>query len=180
VDIWVASEGRHKANEWIFARTDVACVVLHHPLDDRDRLDTEVVLVREFRSPARTPDGFIHELPGGGCEAADDNAKERAAKEVYEETGLAIGTDRLQYIGSRQAVGTISTHKIHVYGCRLTNAEMEQAATVAESGEAHGEDGPDGEEQAYVEIRTLRELMQEEYVDWATLGLVFRAVTNIH
>lgn len=178
VDIWVASEGRHKANEWIFARTDVACVVLYHQWSHMDFFDTEVVLVREFRSPARTPDGFIHEVPGGGCEAADDTAKERAAKEVYEETGLALDLSRLQFIGSRQSVGTISTHQVHVYGYRLLDTEMAQVRKVAASGEAHGEDG--GEEQTYVEWNTLRGLMQEEMVDWATLGLIFRAVTSSH
>lgn len=180
VDIWVASEGRHKANEWVFARTDVACVVLYHQWSHMDFFDTEVVLIREFRSPARTPDGFIHEVPGGGVEAADDTAKERAAKEVYEETGLVLRDikDRLRYVGSRQAVGTVSTHQVHVYGYKLTADEMAQVRKVAASGEAHGEDG--GEEQTYVEWNSLRGLMREENTDWATLGLIFRTVMDSH
>ena len=28
-------------------------------------LDTAVILIREFRSPGRSADGFVHELPGG-------------------------------------------------------------------------------------------------------------------
>lgn len=63
VKIWIASENRYKENEFVFARTDVATTVLYyHPNDEL--LDTQVILVREFRSPARTSDGFIHELPG--------------------------------------------------------------------------------------------------------------------
>lgn len=177
VDIWIASEGRHKANEWIFARTDVACVVLYAPAKG-DVMDSKVVLVREFRSPARTPDGFIHELPGGGCEAADDNALERAAREVYEETGIAVAKERLRYVGSRQAVGTLSTHQVHCYAVEMTDAELAQAAAVAASGEAHGEDGPDGEEQAYTEIETLGGLLRGEYADWTTVGLVARTLMN--
>ena len=188
VDIWIASEGRHKANEWVFSRTDVACVVLWHwpeepvtvrllPPDER-LLATEVVLIREFRSPARTPDAFIHELPGGGCEDADDAAKDRAAREVYEETGLAVDKDRLRHIGSRQAVGTISTHHVHGYALELTAEEMAQARRVAESGEAHGEDGPEGEEQAYVEVWKLRDLLMKGEVDWTTVGLVMRAIVQ--
>lgn len=177
VDIWIASEGRHKANEWIFARTDVACVVLYAPAKG-DVMDSKVVLVREFRSPARTPDGFIHELPGGGCEAADDNALERAAREVYEETGIAVAKERLRYVGSRQAVGTLSTHQVHCYAVEMTDAELAQAAAVAASGEAHGEDGPDGEEQAYTEIETLGGLLRGEYTDWTTVGLVARTLMN--
>jgi 8-oxo-dGTP pyrophosphatase MutT (NUDIX family) len=176
VDIWVQSEGRHKANEWIFARTDVACVVLYARA--ADPMDSKVVLVREFRSPARTPDGFVHELPGGGCEAADDDALERAAREVYEETGIAVAKERLRYVGSRQAVATLSTHQVHCYAVEMTDAELAQAAAVAASGEAHGEDGPGGEEQAYTEITTLGELLQGEYADWTTVGLVARALMN--
>jgi 8-oxo-dGTP pyrophosphatase MutT (NUDIX family) len=178
VDIWIASEGRHKANEWVFSRTDVVCVVLHWVPEGGALLDTKIVLVREFRSPAHTPDGFIHELPGGGAEGADNSAMERACKEVYEETGIVMDQERMLFVGSRQAVGTISTHMVHVYGYKMTDVEIEQARRIEESGEAHGEDGPDGEEQAYVEVKSIKELMREEYVDWTTLGLVFRSILN--
>lgn len=81
------------------------------------------------------------------------------------------------YVGSRQAVGTISTHQVHVYGYQMTEAEMNQARRIEDSGEAPGEDGPDGEEQAFVEVRTIRQLMMEGNVDWATIGTVFQSVT---
>jgi len=70
VKVWIAAENRHKENEFVFTRTDISTVVLYHwPPNLFDGLTgitaAEIILVREFRSPARTPDGFIHELPGG-------------------------------------------------------------------------------------------------------------------
>lgn len=63
VDVYIAREDRHKTNEFIIARPDIATIVAYRK---REPLaDTDVVLIREFRSPARTSDGFIREVPGG-------------------------------------------------------------------------------------------------------------------
>jgi ADP-ribose pyrophosphatase YjhB (NUDIX family) len=179
VHVWIASEGRMKANEWIFARTDIAAVVAYYlPPDFTSALDAKIVLVREFRSPARTQSGFIHELPGGGCEAADDGARDRARAELHEETGIILDKGRFFYVGSRQGIGTVSTHQIHCYTVPLTREEYEQALMIEESGEAHGEDGPGGEEQAYVEVRSLGELLENPDYDWSTLGLITAALKD--
>ena len=70
VDVWIASEQRSKVNEFVLARSDISTVCLYRwPTPPSDGLasliDVEVVLIREFRSPARTQDGMVHELPGG-------------------------------------------------------------------------------------------------------------------
>jgi len=184
VKVWIAAEGRWKENEWIFSRTDTACVVLYAPsilqgMDDGpfdDLLDTEVVLVKEFRSPARTPDGFIHELPGGSCENADTSAKTSALREVHEETGLAIGADRLRYVGSRQALGILSTHHVHCYAAELSQAELEQAKKLADEGATFGE--VEDTELTYVEVTTVRDLLRREDADWTTVGLVLRSLVS--
>jgi len=172
--VWIAAEQRWKENEWVFARTDVACTVLYQ--GSEELLDTEIVLVKEFRVPARTPDGFIHEVPGGSCEAADDSAKESALREVYEETGLVISKDRLRYVSSRQALGILSSHQVHCYAAELTDVEMAQAKKLAAEGVTFGEE--QDTELTYVEVTTVRDLLQKEDADWTTVGLVMRALTN--
>jgi 8-oxo-dGTP pyrophosphatase MutT (NUDIX family) len=188
VKVWIAAEGRFKENEWVFARTDIACVVLHYnpnahavgyeadewPLGNI--IDTEVVLVKEFRSPARTTDGFIHELPGGSTDPSDDNAKESALREVHEETGLLIDPERMTYVGSRQAAGTLSSHHVHCYSVELTEHELAAAKKLADDGETFGETGDS--ELTYVEVTSVRDMLKGMDADWTTLGLILRAVIN--
>lgn len=186
--VWISAEGRWKENEWAFARTDIACVVLWHWPEERmcvrllppeERiLHTEIVLVKEFRVPARTDDGFIHEVPGGSCEAADDSAKESACREVYEETGLAVSKDRLRYIGSRQAAGTLSSHHVHGYAAELTKAERVQAKKLMATEETFGEE--QDSEKTYVEVVTIKDLLRAQNVDWTTVGLVMQALTSTY
>lgn len=186
--VWVPEEGRWKENEWTFARTDIACVVLWHwpedlvaasPLPPEERvLATEILLVKEFRVPARTPDGYIHEVPGGSCEMADGSAKESAAREIYEETGLAISKDRLRHIGSRQSSGTLSSHEVHGYEAKLTADEMAQAKKLMKAEATFGE-GQDSEV-TYVEVVTVQDILRDELVDWTTVGLIMRALTTTY
>lgn len=172
VKIWVTAESRWKENEFVFARTDVATTVLYQKGSD-SILDTEVVLIREFRSPARTSDGFVHEFPGGGCEEDDAAATERAAQEVYEETGLVIHKERFRPIGSRQACGTLSSHHIHGFAVEMNTMEMSQAKRMAALEAVHGEDD---EEQAFIEVLPIKTLLERKDSDWATIGLVFQAL----
>ncbi|MBD2895667.1 hypothetical protein amrb99_46060 [Actinomadura sp. RB99] len=67
VRMHVAAEDRTKGNEIVISRPDVSVVALYRPGPSLD--ETTVVLVREFRSPASTPDGYVHELPGGSSPA---------------------------------------------------------------------------------------------------------------
>lgn len=190
--VWVDSENRHKENEWVLSRTDVACAVLYylppspdarvrmaeitHPVWPSPRiLDVEVVLVREFRTPARTSDGYIRELPGGTIDPGESPAA-AAARETLEETGLPIDAGRFRILGDRQAVGTLSAHHISLVGVELSSAEMESAKRQA----AEGPRGvAEDSERTYVEVRTVRELLEGVAdVDWATIGLVLRAITT--
>lgn len=190
--VWVAAENRHKENEWVFARTDVACAVLYHlpaatdPMIRREEiirpqwpsprlLDVEVVLVREFRTPARTLDGFIRELPGGTIDP-EENPREAAAREIMEETGLPIEPSRFRDLGSRQAAGTLSSHHLHLLAVELSEPEMKGARRLAQSGESRGEAADT--ERTYVEVVTVKDLLDGTTdADWSTVGLVLRALT---
>lgn len=165
-DIHVGKEDRHKTNEIILARPDVSSVLLYRR-QGADPLDTKVVLVREFRSPVANADGFVHELPGGSSFQEGASPKEIAAEEVLEETGFRINHQRLVQHGTRQVAATLVSYRAHLFSAELTEAELDR---LAEDNQPHGvvEDS----ERTYVEIRTLREILASQLVDWNTLGMI--------
>ncbi len=173
--IWVAAEGRYKDNEWVLSRPDVACVVLYHRPPGAKLLDTQVVLVREFRTAARTTDGFVRELPGGSHAEAGWSPEEVALAEVREETRLLLAGEQLRRVGSRQLVGTLSSHHGHVFAAELTDAERSGLRERAATGVVGGV--TEDTERTFVEVVTLRELLGEGLADWATVGMVLQALT---
>lgn len=88
VDVFVTAERRHKRNEWVVLRPDVASnvVLWRHP---HDPLQSRVVLVREFRSAAA---GGLVELAGGSSHDARALPAVVAAEELREELGLTPAT----------------------------------------------------------------------------------------
>jgi 8-oxo-dGTP pyrophosphatase MutT (NUDIX family) len=165
VQVHVAAEDRVKANEVVISRPDISAVALYRRGAGLD--DTEVVLVREFRSPASTPDGFVYELPGGSG-PADAGPRDQAIAEVEEETGLVIDPHRLREHGSRQLAATVSAHHAHLYSVELTGEELDRLR--AAEGTAFGVTG-DGE-RTFVEITTFGQIHDQRLVDWATLGML--------
>lgn len=171
VKVWVAAEQRHKSGEWVLARPDVAMVVLHRRR--ADPLDSEIVLVREFRAPGRSADGFVRELPGGSSHEGEQAPRAVAAEEVREETGLAIAAERLRPLGARQLMATLSSHVGHAFAVELTEEELMQARALAAAETPHGAGGG---ERTVVEVTTLRALMGDGRADWATVGVAARAL----
>ena len=169
--MWVAAERRHKSGEWVLARTDVSAVVLYRRA--ADLWDTKVVLVREFRSPARTTDGYVREFPGGSSNDESHTMLEVAADEVREETGISIDATRLRAVGSRQVSPTLSAHVLHGYAAELTVEELGAAESLAQNETVIGGEGT---EQTVVAVATLRELARDDRVDWAMFGLAVEAV----
>lgn len=182
VNMWVAAEGRHKTNEYVFARADISNVLLYESFvptrkDDitgqqllDTLLSTEVVLIREFRSPARTPDGFIRELTGGSSHKPSENPLQVASAEVHEETGLIVNPSRFVPHGSRQLAGTLSAHHAHLYSAELTGSEMAQAKALARAGDAHGV--VEDTERTYIEVTTFGKILTRADTDWSTVGMV--------
>lgn len=154
----VAGEDRVKANEVVLARPDIASVVAYRPA--AVVADTEVVLVREFR----TPGGFVLELPGGSS-WGDEPPVEVAVVELGEETGLAIAPERLRVHRVRPLAATFSAHRQHLFSVALTEDEIAAVRAV---------DGPLGEagssERTYPRVATFGELLGGGDVDWTTLG----------
>lgn len=168
VDVYVKSEDRNKTNEIVISRPDISHVVM---FNETLFGDAHVVLVREFRSPAATPDGFILESPGGSS-FKPEAPLAMAVKEVHEETGIEIDAGRLVMVGSRQLMGTMSAHKAHVYAVELTNEEMEQVGK--NIGKMFGD--ADSSEQTYLEIHSVKELLKTPSTDWSTLGMIAASI----
>lgn len=173
VHVWIEAEQRFKVNEFIFSRTDTFMTVLFSKPAPGDFLDTEIVLVKEFRSPVRNSLGFVYEVPGGSSFKPGKDPLEVASSEVFEECGLQIDPSRFYPVGSRQVGATLSTHHAHVFACELTADEI--AAARADT-EVHGVEADT--ERTYVEVRTLREILSGDYVDWATIGMIYRAAAD--
>lgn len=168
VDVYVASENRNKTNEIVISRPDISHVVM---FNETLFGSAHVVMVREFRSPATTPNGFILESPGGSS-FKPESALDNAAHEVFEETGIKIPTDRLTPVGSRQLMGTMSAHKAHVFAVELTDDEM--TAVSKNIGKMFGD--AEATEQTYLEIHNVKELLKEPSTDWSTLGMIAASV----
>jgi hypothetical protein len=168
VRILIRAENRVKSNEVVISRPDISVMALYQRRATID--DTVIVLVREFRSSASTPDGFVHELPGGSGSAADPFSQ--ALSETEEETGLAIDVHRIRVHGSRQIAATVSAHHAHLFSAEITVDEL--ARLRATQFTPHGADPT---ERTWVEIATFGELRRNRLVDWATLGMIIEAVS---
>lgn len=184
VNVFIASENRNKTNEFVFSRTDVAAVVAYQKPSDKNAYNTKVAMVREFRSPARTSDGCVHECPGGSSFKPGQNPLVVMAHELEEETGLGpsvgfnIDPHRIVRVGSRQLAGTLSSHQAHVFACQLTDEEFAYLEEQQRSGAVHGVEADT--ERTYVEIFSLKDIMSTEtnLVDWSTLGMILTAIVK--
>jgi Nucleoside 2-deoxyribosyltransferase like len=167
VHVHVAAEDRVKRNEVVISRPDMSVVALYRRGATPD--DAMVVLVREFRSAATTPDGFVHGLPGG---SGPGDPLAQAVSELDEETGLVLEPGRLRAHGARQVAATVSAHRAHLFSAEITDGELERLRT----GGPHGvvADG----ERTHVEIHTYGEIRAGGLVDWATLGMLAEALAG--
>lgn len=175
VNVYVASEDRNKLNEVIASRPDIFAVLLYER--GKTPMDTKVVLIKEFRSPASNEKAFIWELPSGSSRDPRLGPLEVAAEEVREEIGLVIPKSRLTDHGARQLAGTFSTHKAHLFSAEISADEM--AKLEKQKGIPHGADleNPTGE-RVYTEIWTVKEILDKQLMDWTMVGMILSALSE--
>jgi len=172
VNLWVAAEQRYKSNELVLSRPDLLHLVAYSLPDDSPPWEAEIVLIKEFRSPATTADGFIYEVPGGSSFQAD--APELIAiKEFQEETGVSIAAHRVRFLAARQLAGTTTAHQAHVFAVRLTAPELAEIKRTC-AGKRFG--NPAETERTYPQVFTVRELCSSPVTDWSNLGMIFLAI----
>ncbi|MFA6536155.1 MAG: nucleoside 2-deoxyribosyltransferase domain-containing protein [Candidatus Paceibacterota bacterium] len=175
VNVYVAAEQRNKVNEFIISRPDIATVVAYHPR--ANLLATEVVIVKEFRSPVCTEDGYVREVPGGSSLKPGVDPLETMVHELKEETGLIIDDPtRIMKIGARQIYGTLLTHRAHVFAVKLNDEELEFLKRQESGKVVHGVESET--ERTYVEVHRLCDLIDcdSKAIDWGTLGMIFGAL----
>lgn len=169
VDVFIAAENRHKVNEYVLSRTDISTVLLwYEPEGAKGIDDLEIVLVREFRSPVRNSEGFVYELPGGSSKNTEEEAIRVAADEVHEETGFQIDSSRLNFVSHRQVAATLSSHHAHLFTAKLTADEITWFKT--NGNRAHGVETDS--ERTYVHVMSVREILNSDFVDWSTIGMI--------
>jgi ADP-ribose pyrophosphatase YjhB (NUDIX family) len=165
VKVYIKAEDRIKDNEFVLSRSDMSSVVMYNKQEDI--MDSSIVLVKEFRSPCDNKECFVHEIPGGSS-----NSKKApgvvAANEVEEETGIKIKADRIKPVASRQASATLSAHRIHCYSVELTDEELKTIKSKENSIHGIVEDT----ERTYLEVKTLKEIMGNELLDWNNIGMI--------
>jgi 8-oxo-dGTP pyrophosphatase MutT (NUDIX family) len=150
------------------ARTDICSAVLYKKGNSMD--ETEIVLVKEFRSPANNSECFIYEIPGGSSIKPEDNI-DVIHDEIKEELGLDIDKNKLEYINSRQLAGTLSSHKSHLYKLELTEEEITK---LKNDKSVHGVE--EDTERTYIKVVTLKEILEKDLLDWTNIGMIMQVI----
>lgn len=171
VKVWVESEQRLKANEFVFARPDISSVIAYSFGPGKA---IRFALVREFRSSVNNPEGYVYEAPGGSSTKPGVDPLANASHELAEELGLTISDmSRFRHVNSRQLVATLSTHKVGVYAIELTQDEFAQLEQASLENKSFGV--AEDTERTHVQVVTLEDLFKLP-VDYATLGMLFEAI----
>ncbi|MXQ52759.1 nucleoside 2-deoxyribosyltransferase domain-containing protein [Shimazuella alba] len=171
-EVYITAEGRSKTNEVVLSRPDIATIVLYQRAERLN--DSRVVLIREFRTPVSNPSGYVWEVPGGSSFKPVPNPRVLASEECQEETGLKLPADRFVMYGSRQLVATMSAHRAHLFAAELNEEEME----ILRQKQGIPQGVLEDTERTYVEIPTLREIREQELVDWPTLGMILHVLVE--
>ncbi len=167
VNVYVAKEKRSKVNEVVISRPDTAMIVMYRK--DEIVEDSDIVLIREFRSPVSNRSGFVWEVPGGSSFKPEQNALGVIVAECLEETGLKIGDpSRIRVHEARQLAATFSGHRAHLFSMEINGQELEYMRS--QKGVPHGNIGDS--EMTYVEVVKLKDIFDSEDVDWSVLGMI--------
>ncbi|MBI2030838.1 NUDIX hydrolase [Candidatus Kaiserbacteria bacterium] len=172
VDIYVAAEGRNKSNEVVVSRPDISVICGFRRMPDI--LDSEIVLIKEFRSPCSNSEGFVFELPGGSSFKPNKDSLVVAGEEFEQETGLMLDPIRFQIEQSRQLAATLSAHAAYLVSVQMTEGEMDDLRSKA--GVAYGVVGET--ERTYVVVKTLREILEGTVVDWSMTGMILSVLNK--
>ncbi len=174
VKVWIQDEDRYKENEWIIGRPNISSILLYLP-HLTDPMETKIVVVREYRSPASNSQAKIYELPGGSTFKPGTDPYILAVQELQEETGFKLNEGReLKNHVPRQLNGTLSTHKCHLFSLELTPKEMSYIEEVV--GETFG--NSEDTERTTLIVMSLRELLRADYADYATIGMILQALAD--
>jgi 8-oxo-dGTP pyrophosphatase MutT (NUDIX family) len=167
VHVYIKDEDRIKDNEFVISRTDISSIVIYKK-DKEDILNSDIVLVKEFRSPANNSKSMVYEIPGGSSFKDNSDINQVIQDEIEEETGLIFDKDRIQYNGARQLMATLSSHKCHLFSVEINDKELEDIKS--QVGSVHGVE--EDTERTYLEIYKMKDLLECDFVDWSNIGYI--------
>jgi 8-oxo-dGTP pyrophosphatase MutT (NUDIX family) len=177
----VRGERRQLSGEVVIGRADVSVTVLYHRRPETAPLDTQVVLVREFRAAVRNRGGFAWMLPGGSAAQAGErrsDPRHTAVQEVFEETGLRLPSEQLQPVhsGDRQLVASLASYHAQVFRVELTDEQLAALLATAAAGKALG---ATPSERCFVSVRRLGDVLNDADFDWSHLGMLMYALGDL-
>lgn len=172
VDIFITEENRNKVIEFVASRSNATAICLYKK--EQDIMNTSIILVKEFRSPASTEDGYVWELPGGSSENEDENRIVVAINELEEEVEFTISKDRMKFIQQRQVNETLLANQVALFSAELTQEELDWFKTQKGIAKGNIEDT----ERTFTEVVTLKDILEQELVDWLNVGMIMKALNN--
>jgi nucleoside 2-deoxyribosyltransferase len=172
--VWIESEQRFKDNEFFIGRPDISSCLMYYKPVNSSIMETEIVLVKEYRVPVVNTESFIYELPGGSSSKNNEDTLKTVVDEVYEETGVMLETIRLVEEQSRQLAATILSHHSHLYSVELNKFEMEMIKN--KKGQTFG--NVEDTELTYVEVIKVKDLYNNNLVDWTNVGMILSVLVN--
>lgn len=168
--IYIESEKRYKNNEFFFSRPDISTCVLYYP--NENIMDTDIVLIEEFRTPVSNSKGKVFELPGGSSFKPDEDPFQIVIEEISEECGFNAIVDKVEEVDVRQIFATLISSKIHLYKYELSFTEFQKIKSNV--GQVFG--NIQDTEMTYVHIYKLQEIIDNDYIDFTNLGMIFNAL----
>jgi len=169
-DIWIEDEQRYKTNEFFFGRPDISSCVIYCK-NDNNILNTDVVIVSEYRVPVRNSDSMVYELPGGSSKVSEDPLQ-TVSDEIYEETGLIIDKERLTSFGFRQLQATTLSHGCNLYAAEIDSYEMELIKSKKNQMFGNAEDT----EQTYLKVMTVSDILNSDLLDYSNIGMIMEVL----
>lgn len=171
-NVYIKDENRFKNNEFVFTRSDISSCLLYKK--NENILESEIILVSEFRTPVSNAKGKVYEIPGGSSFKSDVDMKQIIIDEIKEETGFQLDLIKLTYQQSRQLAATILTHKSHLYSYSLSDLEM--AYFKSNEGKVFG--NIEDTEQCTLHIVKVKDILKNDLLDWSNIGQILTVLNN--
>lgn len=166
VNIFIKHENRYKTNEFVLSRPDISSILIWKKNDPIDSSD--IVLIKEFRSPVSNNEGLVKELIGGSSKNSEDMLHV-ASEEILEETGFNVEPSRLKFHVSRQLAATLSSHKCNLFSLEISSEELEWFKSQKDVYYGLEKDS----ERTLIDVLKLKDIHKDTSIDWSTIGMIY-------
>jgi hypothetical protein len=162
--------------EVVTARPDTVSAILYSP--GETPLDSEVVMVQEFHATVRNDRGRVLILPGNAA-FHGKNWKTTITEECLVSLGLELGENRLaKQPQFRQISSTVLSTMTGIYVVELTKKEMASLKELEGTSVIVKDTTKNSAPQVLVQVKKVREILEDPDIDWTTLGMLFKTFSN--